>query len=227
MISIVKQSGRFISNYYDRFVIPLLLIMILKGIIFPLEKREPSKDTILIQSDSLYTSTLEKDTRLQILLNAIHLHQEFVVQFAIGNESLRMQGRLLFITLFSALITALYSIKRKDQRKIMAFMAILVGLFWYGINVHKLDIENRGSSADEMIFNTETKLLNLQPENNRIYYLDFEKLQNTIKKGEDNHQIRKIERFFSPDISDIVFNMIPLLIFVFIYNRRKHIDGSS
>lgn len=223
----ITKIYKFVLNDFELVVIFLLVIMILKSFFCPLEKRIPSNDTILFPKDSLNISASERENRLQVLLNSIHLHQGFVVQQAVASESLKMQGRLLFITLFSGLITALYSVRDKEKRRAITSAALLVGLFWYGINVHKLDIENRGLPAVDMTFNTEIKLLNIPRDDNRLYYLDFIKLQNAIVEGDKDHKIRKINRFITPDISDIVFNMTPLLIFVFIYRLRKHSNDAT
>jgi len=188
------------------------------------------KETILIPSDSVYMSTLEKNTRLQLLLNSIHQRQDAVVQLEVANESLKMQGRLLFITICSALMGVLYKAK-KEQPKIITSMALLVGIFWYGVNVHKLDIENRRLPSVSMIMKTEEKLINMLPNDNRIYYLDFAKADKSYDEGGKDsikRKIRKLNRFITPDLHDIVFNMLPLLIVaIFYHHLKKHPNGAA
>ena len=176
----------------------------------------------MLPSKSFNKSVLERDTRLQILLNSIQVHRQYGVQQEVANENLKMQGRLLFITLFSALITFIYSKKNNlGQSKFIVILALATGIIWYGINVHKLDIETRGFVPANMLYKTEKNLLNIQPDDNRIYYLDYIKLDSVINKDTLDHKVDKIERFFKPDLFDIVFNMMPLFVFTFLYRKLK------
>ncbi|MGA3288574.1 MAG: hypothetical protein ABSD46_14260, partial [Bacteroidota bacterium] len=88
MIHVITTIIKFLKNNFEWFVIPFLVVIILKGIICPLKNRNPTNDTILIPSDSPNKSVLERDTRLQILLNSIHQHQGFVVQSTVASENL-------------------------------------------------------------------------------------------------------------------------------------------
>ncbi len=223
MLLFNRKTYIVIQNNFEWGVILILIAMILNGIIRPLDERKFSKDDILIRSDSLYKSSTEKDKQLQILLNSVQVHQGFVVQFDIASESLSMQGRLLFITLFSALIAVLYSEKFKKNLKFITSISLLVGFLWYGINIHTMDIENRRKPANELIFNTELFLLSIPPWDSRIYNINFEKVRIAMEKEKEDHQWRKIKRFITPDFSDIVFNMIPLLVFSFLYMKRNKI----
>ena len=227
MSRLFRYTLELLLNNFHLLAIPILVGMILKGFFFPPGERTQSHDTILITGDSLKTSSGYANTRLQILLNSIHQHQGTELQIAIASESLKMQGRLLFITLFAGLITVLYSIKEKRPRQLTALTALVVGLFWYAISVHKLDIENRTLPADDMINNTEIALLNISPDDCQLYHLDFIKLQKVLEQGKKCHLKRKILRFITPDISDMVFNLAPLLILVIIYRLRKHTNGAA
>ena len=215
------KTYKLFQNHFEWIVIPFLVFMILKGLLFPLEHRKPSDDIILTTIDSVSISNVERETRLQNLLNSIHQHGNAITEYNVARESVKMQGRILFITLFSGLITVLYSVKKMPQYRYIAFTALLLGIFWYGINVFKLDIENRELPTFDMINNTETKLLNILPDDNRFYNLDYTKLQKVRDAGQDGHRIRKIKLFFTPDITDIVFNLTPLLIFVVLYTLKK------
>jgi hypothetical protein len=219
MNHIKTEVYNYVKNHKEIWAIILIVLMILKGIFYPIE-HEISDKSFLIQSDSLYKSVLERDTRFQILLNTIQQHKTYNFQQLIASESLKMQGRILFITLFSALITLLFSKKFKEQYKI-AIILFLVGTFWYSINVNQIVIENRGDKPSIMVSNTELKLLNISQEDNRLYSLDFVKWHDEINKVPSFPIIKKIERFFSPDIADTVFNLVPLLFLALLFGQIK------
>ncbi len=227
----MKRFIRFLSNYLlnnlDTIAITALIAIILKGIFFPLGERVPCKDSILTYREIPNTPATCTQNRVQTLLNAVHQHEGTDVQLSVASETLKMQSRLLFITLFAALITLLYSIKEQRPRQVIGLTALLIGLFWYGISVHKLDIENRGLPVTDIVTNTELDLLNIPPYDNRTYYLDFTKLQKMLEQGKIDHQKRKIIRFITPDISDMVFNLAPLLVLVIVYKLKKQPHGAA
>lgn len=204
--------------FTEWILLGLITILIFRGIFFPLDPIIPCSKTFLADSSS---TTLPGDTsHKQFLLDAVHVHLSYAEENNISRESLRMQGRFIFISLFVALITIIISIKNEHGRTILSCIVALFGLFWYILNVHMTDIENRSQIITQMLYNTEYKLLDANLDNTRNYYFDFSRTDTVYSQPKNKYQPRKIKSFFTPNFEQILFNLTPICILLIL--NRSH-----
>ena len=221
----LKRLASISSAHWELLPIALWAAIMTSGIFFPRHDRISSNETILITSDSVSMTPSERDSRLLQLLNSLHAHLGFITQNTISNSSLKMQGRIFFLTIFAVLITALLSGHLTEHPKLRTWITLLAlgfGSFWYFVNTHLSDIEGRLLPGYDMIYNTEQKLMNVTVDDYRWYSLDFTKYDAKVKELETGHRHRKMVRFIKPDFEDILFNLSPMFILAILSWIMKH-----
>ncbi|MGD1046703.1 MAG: hypothetical protein ABR936_15450 [Bacteroidota bacterium] len=213
-----------IPNIIEWVLLGLIIIIIFLGIRFPHSRAASTSNSFLIDSvltDTSSVVSIEESSRRQMLFKMVQEHYSYAEQNDVSQDSLRMQGRLFFITIFAVLITVIIPLKDKRSRINISIIVSLFGLFWYGISVHVIDIENRGQIPKRMLYNTESQLLAITHDNFHSYHLDFKKIETVIDDAKVGHFSRKVKSFFTPDPEQILFNLTPIGILLILRRLYK------
>lgn len=209
------------------------IIVILIGLTSP--KKVYSKSDSLVKVDSNITvRSSEQKANIDYLISRAEQSRDFQKQSIFNSNSERMQTRLSYIALMAVILIPLFSSKKVSEKKNYVFIivAYLFFLSFYFNDIHAVDLINRTQYSKNCYSETIRALNKIQEsadtyKNDINYKYDLKKInrEGWIDNIPKNNKLRKIQAFFHPDISQIVFYIFPitliLSVYLILYQNKK------
>jgi hypothetical protein len=132
----------------------------------------------IIKMDTLYT----KSSVIQSNSEIISFLEELITidsNELTTQESIKMQLRLFYVAVFTVLISFLF---RDRTKKYIPVILIIVIASMYGLEIHQLDMFKRSIAAYHIRAEAIENFININPNINTRYTLDFSFLQRSMKK---------------------------------------------
>ncbi len=180
---------------------------------YDFEKKFPRPDSLLYINTIDSTSSIIVLNHNQFLSNTLLQHLSLASQDKLAQDDSRIQTRLFYAAILTALISFILSDKNKNNRnkKGKIILTISVIILMYLLDVHLLDLGWRKHQASITISKTKDSLQNT-PNTTNWYKIDFNKLYDFNKKQECDHIGRKLCRLIKPEFAQMIFYIIPLCI---------------
>lgn len=218
-----------------------LLFILLIGIIFTIFYSSifnnsldlnSCKITILLKVDSLDVerhNTIEHNSKLLNLLQKRMQNQQDGITAKIGFQS---EARNFYTVILIGIFSIIFSNQKekKNLQRNMIFLGFAFILIMYLMDIHYKDMIERNVFTINMHrLNIET-LVNSYPNNDSWYQLDFSELKEVMDTVHFERIQRKITKVFQPDLAQIVFFIIPLIVMYFFgrpFLRKQNIRTSK
>ncbi len=129
----------------------------------------------------------------------------------ISREESKMQMRLFYVAILSALISFLLNKKYNLNKKIIIVLIFII-LSMYGLEIHNYDMLKRGQASLEVKVIATNTLLN-EDSSSVKYNLNLEPLISKMKDS-SNSLTRKIKTALIIDVERFIFYILPLMLLI-------------
>ncbi|MHB1048479.1 MAG: hypothetical protein ACYC09_00210 [Bacteroidota bacterium] len=208
-----------IQIYFKYFVATILIFLILDVIYIkfcPLETKHHSNN-LLVRDSTQSVPLSKRSARLRLLSDVILQHQTVHSESQLARESERMQARLSFIAAFALLLTTLLKHKESNTRSIVVTIAICLFMGFYYFDIHTVDNGNRENYTKSLLDNTILDLSRIPESDSSIYNIDYKLAIARYDSMAQNPFKRKLASAFYPDVSQMVFYYLPLIVLLGVY----------
>jgi hypothetical protein len=212
------------------FVVGMITVFTVLDAIFgltcPRHGERPS-DTVLGRDSTHFVSFSERSARLRFLSDVILQLQSTYFQAQLARESERMQARLSFVAAFALLLVALLRQNKSNTRLSVVLIAIVLFVGFYFFDIHTVDLGDRQNYTRSLLDTTILALPRIPQSDSALYYIDYG-LVNARYDSMAQHPLkRKVQSFFRPDISEIVFYYLPLSVLLGLYWWFEIVPGTQ
>ena len=181
--------------------------------------KDISVDSILGEPDSIIIKkTLIPIDTSKFTKSEVNMHTESALSFLkelitdnhndlISREETKMQIRIGYVIILSALITFLLTTNNLSNRRVRNVLMIVI-LSIYALEIHNYDLYKRSQASLDIKLKASQKLLD---SSDVSYKLDIVSLTHQIKYSTRGSLFRKIKTAFIFDTERFIFYIVPLL----------------
>jgi hypothetical protein len=213
------------------FLILLVAFCSLSSNLNPPEAINSDSTKILFPANtSCFKKGLDSSNRT-ILINLLQGREATSNNSIASSESVKMQSRMFYCVILAGLVSLLFTRKEKEkkllafnEKKLLAFILLVMIPLMYVIDVHQKDLIRRNMSVTKITSKAVNQLVNSCTDT--IYYVLKDDLTTEYKNATERCERwgRKVCTAFTPDLLQIVYYFLPwLAIFTYFRCLRRYL----
>ncbi len=170
--------------------------------------------SLLTPDSTQFVLRSERGVRISLLSEVILQHESTHAQWQSARESERMQARLSFVGVMAVLLATILRPGRVKDKPNMLLIAVTLFAGFYLFDVHMVYQGDRQDHVKGALDTTIIQLSKMSLSDSTLYYIDYSKLNAYLKNKGQNTRQKKLLNSLRPDLSQMAFYYMPLIIFI-------------